>query len=106
MVLSPYYLIVALGCFVGAALMFTRFRREISVSIPTGVLLVLAGIYLLCGQFIRGFAQHTAVSWSARGVLVVFLIYLLLSYNNARAEENAEFDDPADNDQEKIAKNT
>lgn len=100
MTLSPYYLIVALGCFVGAALMFTRFRREVSVSIPTGILLVLAGVYLLCGQLIKGFAEHPAASWTARGVLVVFLIYLLLSYNNVRAERNAEFDQPQENTEE------
>ncbi len=98
MTLSPYYLIVALGCFAGAALMFTRFRREVSVSIPTGILLVLTGVYLLCGQLIKGFADNPALSWTARGVLVVFLIYLLLSYNDARAQQNAEFDAPQDKD--------
>ena len=93
---SPYYIIIALGCFAGAALMLTRLRREVTVSVPTGILLILAGIYLLCGQFIKGFSGHTAASWGARGVLVVFLIYILLSYNNTRAEQNAAFEEPED----------
>lgn len=102
---SPYYIIIALGCFAGAALMFTKLRREVTVSVPTGILLVLAGIYLLCGQFIKGFASHPAASWGARGVLVVFLIYILLSYNNTRAEQNAKFEEPAeDTDSEKEIK--
>ena len=35
-----------------------------------------------------------AASWAARGVLVIFLIYLLLSWNNLKAERNAAFDRP------------
>ena len=84
MVFSPYYIIIAVGCFVGAVLMFTRFRQQAAVSYPAGVLLILGGIYILCREFIRGFAESPVSSWAARGVLVVFLIYLLLSWNNLK----------------------
>jgi len=77
--------------------MFTRFREQSAVTYPTGVLLILGGIYILCREFISGFAQSPEASWVARGVLVVFLIYLLLSWNNLKAERNAEFDSPEDN---------
>lgn len=93
MVFSPYYIIIAVGCFVGAVLMFTRFRQQAAVSYPAGVLLILGGIYILCREFIKGFAESPVSSWAARGVLVVFLIYLLLSWNNLKAERNSEFDD-------------
>ena len=93
MVFSPYYIIIAVGYFVGAVLMFTRFRQQSAVSYPAGVLLILGGIYILCREFIRGFAESPVSSWAARGVLVVFLIYLLLSWNNLKAERNSEFDD-------------
>ena len=93
MVFSPYYIIIAVGCFVGAVLMFTRFRQQAAVSNPAGVLLILGGIYILCREFIKGFAESPVSSWAARGVLVVFLIYLLLSWNNLKAERNSEFDD-------------
>ena len=93
MVFSPYYIIIAVGCFVGAVLMFTRFRQQAAVSYPAGVLPILGGIYILCREFIKGFAESPVSSWAARGVLVVFLIYLLLSWNNLKAERNSEFDD-------------
>lgn len=93
MVFSPYYIIIALGCFAGALLMFTRFRHQAAVTYPTGVLLILGGIYILCREFINGFAESPVSSWVARGVLVVFLIYLLLGWNNLKAERNSEFDD-------------
>ena len=93
---SPYFIIIAIGCFAGAALMFTRFRDQAAVTYPTGILLILGGIYLLCREFVKGFAESPASSWTARGVLVVFLIYLLLSWNNLKAERNAEFDLPQD----------
>ena len=99
MTFSPYFIIIAIGCFAGAALMFTRFRNQAAVTYPTGILLILGGIYLLCREFINGFAESQASSWAARGVLVVFLIYLLLSWNNLKAERNAEFDAP-DNGEE------
>ena len=92
-IISPYYIIIAIGCFAGAALMFTRFRQQTAVAYPTGVLLILAGVYLLCREFIRGFAESPVSSWAARGVLVVFLIYLLLCWNNLKAERHSEFDD-------------
>jgi hypothetical protein len=91
---SPYFIIIAIGCFAGAVLMFTRFREQSAVTYPTGILLILGGIYLLCREFVRGFAESPVSSWAARGVLVVFLIYLLLSWNNLKAERNAEFDSP------------
>ena len=91
---SPYFIIIAIGCFGGAALMFTRLRDQAAVTYPTGILLILGGIYLLCREFVKGFAESPASSWTARGVLVVFLIYLLLSWNNLKAERNAEFDSP------------
>lgn len=94
MIFSPYYIIIAIGCFIGAVLMFTRFRQQAAVTYPTGVLLVLGGIYLLCREFIRGFAESPVSSWTARGVLVVFLIFLLLSWNNLKAERSSEFDAP------------
>lgn len=93
MIISPYYIIIAVGCFAGALLMFTRFRQQAAVTYPAGALLILGGIYLLCREFIRGFADNPVCSWVARGVLVVFLIYLLLSWNNLKAERNSEFDD-------------
>lgn len=93
LVFSPYYIIIALGCFAGAFLMFTRFRHQAAVTYPTGVLLILGGIYILCREFINGFAESPVSSWVARGVLVVFLIYLLLGWNNLKAERNSEFDD-------------
>ena len=93
---SPYFIIIAIGCFGGAALMFTRLRDQAAVTYPTGILLILGGIYLLCREFVKGFAESPASSWAARGVLVVFLIYLLLSWNNLKAERNAEFDSPGD----------
>ena len=93
MIFSPYYIIIALGCFAGALLMFTRFRHQAAVTYPTGVLLILGGIYILCREFINGFAESPVSSWVARGVLVVFLIYLLLGWNNLKAERNSEFDD-------------
>ena len=93
---SPYFIIIAIGCFVGAVLMFTRFRDQAAVTYPTGVLLILGGIYLLGREFVKGFAESAVSSWAARGVLVVFLIYLLLSWNNLKAERNAEFDLPQD----------
>ncbi len=100
MTFSPYYIIIAIGCFAGAALMFTKLRNAIdtSVSIPIGVLFSLCGVYILCREFISGFAESTAVSWAAQGVLVVFLVYLLLSYNNVRAQQNSEFDEEQDAD--------
>ncbi|MBQ9902840.1 MAG: hypothetical protein IJM51_10730 [Clostridia bacterium] len=91
---SLYFIIIALGCFVGAALMFTRFRDHAAVTYPTGVLLILAGIYLLCREFISGFAESPVGSWVARGVLVIFLIYLLLSWNNLKAERSEEPAEP------------
>lgn len=94
MMFSPYYLIIAVGCFAGAVLMFTRFRQQSAVTFPTGILLILGGIYLLCREFIPGFAESPVSSWAARGVLVVFLIYLLLAWNNLKAERSAEFDAP------------
>lgn len=94
MTFSPYYIIIAIGCFVGAVLMFTKLRKATPVSIPVGILMALGGIYILCREFIKGFAENTAVSWAVRGVLVVFLVYMVLSYNNVRAEQNAEFDEP------------
>ncbi len=96
---SPYFIIIAIGCFGGALLMFTRFRDQAAVTYPTGVLLILGGVYLLCREFIRGFAESPVSSWAARGVLVVFLIYLLLSWNNLKAERNAEFDAPQDSEE-------
>lgn len=100
MIISPYYIIIALGCFAGAVLMFTRFRQQSAISYPTGVLLILGGIFILCREFIRGFAESPVSSWVARDVLVVFLIYLLLSWNNLKAERSAEFDEPAEQDSE------
>lgn len=96
MMFSPYYIIIAIGCFAGAAIMFTRLRSYASVSTPAGILLVLGGIYILCREFIAGFAENAIASYAARGVLVVFLIYILLTYNNMRAEQNAEFDEPVE----------
>ena len=93
---SPYFVIIAIGCFAGALLMFTRLREHAAVTYPTGILLILGGIYLLCREFVSGFAESPVASWTARAVLVVFLIYLLLSWNNLKAERNAEFDFPAD----------
>lgn len=98
MTFSPYYIIVAVGCFVGAVLMFTKLRKATPVSIPVGILAALGGVYILCREFIKGFADSQAVSWVVRGVLVVFLVYMLLSYNNMRAEENAEFDEPQESE--------
>ena len=92
MIFSPYYIIIAIACFVGAALMFTRFRQQAAVSYPSGILLILCGIFLLCREFIPRFANSDVTSWAARGVLVVFLIYLLLCWNNLKAERSAEFD--------------
>ena len=94
MMISPYYMIIALGCLAGAVLMFTRFRDQAEVTFPAGILLALGGIYLLCRQFFPGLADSSAVSWVVRGVLVVFLIYLLLCWNNLKAERSAEFDTP------------
>ena len=59
-----------------------------------GNLLILAGIYLLCREFISGFAESPVGSWVARGVLVIFLIYLLLSWNNLKAERSEEPAEP------------
>lgn len=73
--------------------MFTKLRKATPVSIPVGILMALGGIYILCREFIKGFAENTAVSWCVRGILVVFLVYMVLSYNNVRAEQNAEFDE-------------
>lgn len=94
MIFSPYYIIVAIGCFAGAVLMFTKLHKSTPISIPVGILMALGGIYILCREFIKGFANNAAVSWGVRGILVVFLVYMLLSYNNVRAEQNAEFDEP------------
>jgi hypothetical protein len=94
---SPYFLLIAIGCFGGAALMFTRFRDQAAITYPTGVLLILGGVYLLCREFVRGFAGSQAASWATRGVLVIFLIYLLLCWNNLKSERNAEFDRPESN---------
>ena len=94
MMISPYYMIIALGCLVGAALMFTRFRDQAEVTFPAGILLALGGVYLVCRQFFPWLADSAAVSWVVRGVLVVFLIYLLLCWNNLKAERSAEFDTP------------
>lgn len=91
MTFSPYYIIIAIGCFAGAALMFTRFRAQAAVSFPAGMLMALGGIYLLCREFVSGFADSPVASWVARGVLVIFLIYLLLCWNNLKAEQDAEF---------------
>ena len=96
---SPYFILIAIGCFAGAVLMFTRFRDQAAVTYPTGVLLILGGIYLLCREFVSGFAESPVSSWAARGVLVVFLIYLLLSWNNLKAERNAEFEAPQDSEE-------
>lgn len=96
MLFSPYYIIIAVGCFAGAAIMFTRLRDQAAVTVPAGILLTLGGIYILCREFIKGFADSAIVSYAARGVLVVFLIYLLLTYNNLRAERSAEFDEPSE----------
>ena len=93
MIFSPYFIIIAAGCFVGAAVMFTRLRQYAAVTYPAGVLLILGGIFILCRAFIPGFAASTVSSWVARGVLVLFLIYLLLNWNNMKAEQNSEFDD-------------
>ncbi len=93
MTFSPYYIIIAIGCFAGAVLMFTKLRKSTPVSIPVGILAALGGVYILCCEFIKGFADSTIISWVVRGVLVIFLVYMLLSYNNVRAEERAEFDD-------------
>ena len=57
---SPYFLLIAIGCFGGAALMFTRFRDQAAITYPTGVLLILGGVYLLCREFVRGFAGSQA----------------------------------------------
>lgn len=96
MTFSLYYMIIAIGCFAGAVLMFTRLRDQAAVTRPAGILLVLGGVYILCREFISGFAESTVASYAARGVLVVFLIYLLLVYNNLQAEHRAEFDEPTD----------
>ncbi|MDD6395972.1 MAG: hypothetical protein PUB37_07335 [Firmicutes bacterium] len=96
MIFSPYHIIIAIGCFACAALMFTKLRKATPVSIPVGILAALGGIYILCREFIKGFADSEITSWAARGVLVVFLVYMLLSYNNVRAEQKAEFDEPQD----------
>lgn len=93
MMFSPYYIIVAIGCFVGAAIMFTRLRGQAPVTVPAGILLIFGGIYILCRQFIRAVAESGIAPYVARGVLVVFLIYILLTYNNMKAERNAEFEE-------------
>lgn len=98
MIFSPYYIIIAIGCFVGAVLMLTKLRKATPVSIPVGILMALGGIYILCREFIKGFAESTAVSWTVRGVLVIFLVYMVLSYNNVRAEQNAEFNEPQESE--------
>lgn len=98
MEISPYYIIIAIACFAGAGLMLTKLRKATPVSIPVGILAALGGVYILCREFIKGFAESAAASWTMRGVLVVFLVYLLLSYNNVRAEQNAEFDEPQESD--------
>ena len=103
MTFSPYYLIIALGCFTGAVLMFTRFRDQAAVTTPAGILFALAGVYILCREFISGFAESAVASWAARGVLVVFLIYLLLCWNNLKAERSAEFDAASAETHEKAA---
>lgn len=99
MIFSPYYIIIAIGCFACAALMFTKLCKATPVSIPVGILAALGGIYILCGQFIKGFADSEITSWVVRGVLVVFLVYMLLSYNNVRTEQKAEFDEPQDGEE-------
>lgn len=96
MTFSPYYMIIAIGCFAGAVLMFTRLRDQAAVTRPAGILLALGGVYILCREFISGFAESAVASYAARGVLVVFLIYLLLTYNNLQAERRAEFDEPTE----------
>lgn len=90
---SPYYIIIAIGCFACAVLMFTKLRKATPVSIPVGILAMFGGVYILCREFVKGFAESAVASWIMRGVLVVFLVYLLLTYNNVRAEQNAEFDE-------------
>lgn len=92
-------MIIAIGCFAGAVLMFTRLRDQAAVTRPAGILLVLGGVYILCREFISGFAESAVASYAARGVLVVFLIYLLLVYNNLQAERNAEFAEPTDGEE-------
>ena len=79
--------------------MFTRLRDHAAVTTPAGILLVLGGIYILCREFIPGFAESAIASYAARGVLVVFLIYILLTYNNMRAEQNGEFDEQTEADE-------
>ncbi|MBQ1441651.1 MAG: hypothetical protein IIZ08_07015 [Clostridia bacterium] len=96
MIITPYNIIIAAGCLAGALLMFTRFRRQRAVSVPAGILMIMGGIYILCREFIKGFAESAVSAWVARGVLVVFLIYLLLCWNNLKAEGNSEFDDKGD----------
>lgn len=100
MTFSPYYIIIAIGCFACAVLMFTKLRKATPVSIPAGILAALGGVYILCREFIKCFADSQAVSWAVRGVLVVFLVYMLLCYNNVRAEEKAEFDEPQNEEEQ------
>lgn len=99
MIFSPRNLIIAAACLIGAVIMFTKLRKETPVSIPVGILLALTSIYIVLREFVQGFANNQAVSWTAKGILVVFLIYMLLSYNNVRAEQNAEFDEPGGTDE-------
>ena len=37
MIISPYYIIIALGCFAGAVLMFTRFRQQSAIQKHRGM---------------------------------------------------------------------
>ncbi len=92
MMFSPYYIIIAIGCFIGAVLMIARFRKQWTFTLPAGILLLLGGIYFLCRAFIKGFAESPSTSWVVRGALVAYLIYLLLCWNNLKAERGAEFD--------------
>lgn len=88
MYFSPYHLILALGSAAGAALLFVRFRGQAEVSRPAGVLCALAGVYFACRCFIPGLAESPVVSWGIRGILVLFLIYMLLCWNNMKAVQN------------------